>query len=270
VQSFDLHPSAPAPADHAEEHAAYRAQGYAIFRGVVPKGELAELTARLHEAFLRAGRDEFNGGGGLMAGHLNCFPGEVSRFTYQALERGGVVAFVERLAPEFARAPRVGCNYNLPGSVAQNWHIDGSFDRHFVIANVAVIDTDLVNGAIDLLPGSHRQSRPYWRLAADGSFRAHRRIEMEQGDVLVRSSRLWHRGMPNLSSTPRPMIGITFGEDCASDADPFRVGDGKIQFFPNRFRTDWLGRVRERTYVAAPGVLSALRFVRSMLGKDGY
>jgi len=248
----------------------YRAQGYAVFRNVVPKPALEELSARLREEFTRAGRDAFNGGGGLMAGHLNSFPGQASRFVYEALEQRGILAFVARVSPAFAAAPRVGCNYNLPGSVAQNWHIDGSFQQHFIIVNVSVIDTDLVNGAIDLLPGSHQQSLPYWRLAAMRSFRAHARVEMAQGDVLIRTSRLWHRGMPNLSASPRPMIGITFGEECASTGDPFGENGGAIAFFPNRFRTDLLGRLRERSYVAAPGLHSAVRFVRSLLGKDGY
>jgi hypothetical protein len=270
VQSFDHSNRGEAVPDTASEHAAYRAQGFVVFRDVVPKPELAELTRKLSDAYTSAGRATFNGGGGLMAGHLNCFPGAESRFAFEALERRGIVEFVRRISPEFAASPRVACNYNLPGSVAQNWHIDGSFQNHFMIVNIAVIDTDLVNGAIDLLPGSHREPRPYWQLAAQRGFRAHARIEMSQGDVLIRSSRLWHRGMPNLSNTPRPMIGVTFGEDCAATGDPFSENGGAIGFFPNRFRTDLIGRLRERSYVAAPGVHTALRFVRSLLGKDGY
>ena len=43
---------------------------------------------------------------------------------------------------------RVSCNLNLPKSVPQHYHMDGVFAEDFMIANVAVVDTDLVNGAI--------------------------------------------------------------------------------------------------------------------------
>jgi ectoine hydroxylase-related dioxygenase (phytanoyl-CoA dioxygenase family) len=263
-------PRAQGP-DPSAQRSFYDERGYVVFREAIAKEALAELAAKLYTTFEQAERSGgLFRGGGLLAGHLNCFPGEASRFSYDGLKTSGVLPFVAGISPKFAAAPRVGCNFNLPGSVAQNWHIDGSFERHFMIVNVAVIDTDLVNGAIDVLPGSHRRPRPYWRIAAERGFRSHERIEMRQGDVLVRSSRTWHRGMPNLSRKPRPMLGITFGEDCAPAGDPFLENGGAIAFFPNRFRTDALGRLRERTYVAAPGVHAALRFVRSLLGKDGY
>ena len=54
---------------------------------------------------------------------------------------------------------------NLPGSIEQHYHIDGLYTDDFLICNVAVIDTDLVNGAIDLLPGTNRQFIPYWKYA---------------------------------------------------------------------------------------------------------
>jgi hypothetical protein len=73
-----------------------------------------------------------------------------------------------------------------------------------------------------------------------------------------------------MSQTPRPMLAMTFGEISAPDGDPFRANDGKILFETNRFKTDWLGQLRERSYVAMPSAHSALRFVRSLMGKDGY
>jgi len=245
--------------------------GYVVLRNVVPRAPLAELSLRLFDEFSRLRRrGEMFTGGGLLAGHINCFPGEHSRFALEALERNGVVRLIRALAPAAADSPRIGCNLNFPNSVAQNWHIDGDFNREFMIANIAVVDTDLVNGATDLLPGSHKSPQPFWKLALSGGFRSSARLELAQGDVFVRTSRLWHRGMPNQSATARPMIGVTFGEDSAPKGDPFLTNGGAIGFFPNRFRTNALGQLRERAYVAAPIADTGLRLVRSLLGREGY
>jgi hypothetical protein len=76
--------------------------------------------------------------------------------------------------------------------------------------------------------------------------------------------------MPNHSAVARPMLGITFGEDSAPDGDPFLTNGGAIGFFPNRFRTNALGQLRERAFVAAPIADTGLRLVRSLLGREGY
>jgi hypothetical protein len=93
---------------------------------------------------------------------------------------------------------------------------------------------------------------------------------MKRGDVVIRKSTLWHRGMPNRSQAVRPMLAMTFGETMAPSGDPFADNGGKILFEANRFKTTLLGRLRERTFVALPQAHSAIRFVRSVLGKDGY
>ena len=103
--------------------------------------------------------------------------------------------------------------------------------------------------------------------------RAHQgstRVPLRQGDVLVRTSNLWHRGMPNLTSVPRPMLAFTWEDGGSALDDPFLFESGEIAFRPNWFRTDWRGRLRERTFVAAPFTYDAYRFVRSLLGSKGY
>ena len=246
--------------------------GYLIFRKVVPKERLTALAADLREEFDRArGSSALFSGGGLISGHVNSFPGEGARFAYEALEQHGIVDVIRAIYPKPFAGPYVGCNLNLPGSVAQHYHMDGWFLGDFIIANVAVVDTDLVNGAIDVLPGTHKSFYPYWRFVLERARRLTTRVQMQQGDVLIRTSRLWHRGMPNRAAVPRPMIGFTLGDPATTPAaDPFRVNDGKIVFQPNWFRTTALGRLREHTFAAAPVTYSAYRFVRSLFGNKGY
>jgi hypothetical protein len=234
---------------------------------------LAALRTRVIGEFERArGTDGLFAGGGLISGHLNSFPGEESKFAYDTLREQGILDLIASMIPGPLGALRMGCNLNLPNSVAQHYHVDSSFLGAFTIVNVAVVDTDLVNGAIDVVPGTHRKFYKYWRFAIERPYRYHARLPMNAGDVLIRTSTLWHRGMPNRSATPRPMLAMTFGDDAFGPppADPFQVNQGKVFFYPNWYRPSFLGRLRERTFVAAPVTYSAYRFVRSLYGTKGY
>lgn len=240
----------------------FQEDGFARLEGVVAREPLAELTRSL-QARLRS--DRANGrlprGGGSLNGHLNCFPGAESRFVYEALERRGVFELVRRLSGQPIAQPNVGCNLNLAGSRAQNEHVDGYASTPFLIVNVAAVDTDLSNGATEIFAGTHRRTYKYWEIALGGARR--QRLLMKQGDVVVRTSTLWHRGMPNHSVNARPMLAFTWENGGNQLADPYAVHDGRITFLPNRFATDWRGRMAERAFVTAPGLGRTYQVVRS-------
>ncbi len=251
---------------------AFAEDGFVIFRNVVSKERLSRLRDRLQQEFDRAkSSGGLFSGGGLISGHLNCFPGEESRFVYDTLEQQGIVDVVKVLFPKATRLPNVGCNFNLPNSVTQHYHMDRNFLDHFMIANVAVVDTDLSNGAIEVVPGTHKKFYKFWRFAVERPHRASRRIPMQQGDVLVRDSNVWHRGMPNHTALARPMLAFTWEDGGTTHEDPFKQEGGKIVFRQNWYRPTPLGRLRERIFVAAPITYSAYRFVSSLFdGTKGY
>lgn len=239
------------------------AEGYLHLESVVEPGPLAELGRELSTAFREV---ESSGrlfwGGGTVSGHLNCFPGASSRFVWDSLVSRGLFDVVKALSPTPLQAPNVGCNFNLPGSSQQNEHVDGYADRPFLVINVAVVETTLENGAMEILRGTHRRRYKYWELMLARPERL--RVTMSPGDVLVRTSSLWHRGMPNTSASPRPMLAFTWEEGGSPLADPYVVHGGRITFLPNRFRTDWIDRMRERAFVAAPRVGTAVRMIESV------
>ena len=240
-------------------------------KDIVSRARLAELRIKLLDALELSQRtgNLFNGGGSI-SGHLNCVPGEDSRFAYDALVERGIVDVVRELSPHSFGPVRVGCNMNLPRSVAQHYHMDGIFLEDFMIANVAVVDTDLVNGAIDVAPGTQKRFYKYCEFAAGRVYLRSKRLPLNQGDVLVRTSKLWHRGMPNNASVPRPMLAFTFGEKGVREGDAFRDNNGKIGFDPNWFKPTRLGRIRERTFVTAPITYAAYRFLTSLVDNKGY
>src|SRR5205823_11036621 len=90
------------------------------------------------------------------------------------------------------------------------------------------------------------------------------------GDVLVRVSNLWHRGMPNRSAVPRPMLAFSWEDGGSAYEDPFQIDGGKIAFRPNWFRPTRLGRLRERLFVKAPFTYSTYRFVDSLFSNKSY
>jgi hypothetical protein len=258
-----LHTQAVDP-ESPELHRSFAVNGYLILEQVVPPDRLAALHGSILAAFEREQAEGrlFNGGG-LISGHLNCFPGAASRFVYDALEAGGVIALVKALFPNATRLPNVGCNLNLPGSHPQNRHVDGYAATYFPIVNVAAVDTDLRNGAMEVLPGTHRKEYKYWELVM--GMPAAIRPALKRGDVVVRTSMLWHRGMPNPSARPRPMLALTWEDGGSTLDDPYAVHEGRVSFFPNRYSPTLLGRLRERAFIQLPALNSTYRFVRSLL-----
>lgn len=268
----DSAPTVPlSAAEKAELKRSFETDGYFVVRNVVSPQRLAELQQNIVAAFEEAKQTGgLFSGGGLMSGHLNCFPGAGSRFVYDALVAHGIVDLIREVEPKATRLPNIGCNFNLPGSTTQHYHPDRDFTKAFMIANVAVVDTVIANGAIEIAPGTHRKFYKYWRFALERPHRNSLRLEMKQGDVLVRTSNVWHRGMPNRTQVARPMLAITWEDGGSVHDDPFQMEDGKITFRPNWFRPTRLGRIRERVFVTVPASYSAYRFVASLVGNKGY
>jgi len=248
---------------------AYARDGYFIVPNVVSPEHLTELHLALSREFeMASDSGALFSGGGLVSGHLNCFPGAGARFAYDTLQDSGIIDLIKQLHPNVLRMPNVGCNFNLPGSHTQHYHIDRPFTRDFMIANVAVVDTVVENGAIDVVPGTHKRFYKYTQFVLERTRRNAVRVPLNRGDVLIRSSNVWHRGMTNRTSVPRPMLAMTW-EDGGSDfPDPFGVDGGKIRFLPNWFKPTRLGRLRERLFVKVPLTYSALRFARSLLDSE--
>lgn len=248
---------------------AYAGDGYFVIRNVVSPQRLGELHQSLAREFELASKSgALFSGGGLVSGHLNCFPGAGARFAYDTLQDAGIIDLMKQLHPSVLRMPNVGCNFNLPGSHTQHYHIDRPFTRDFMIANVAVVDTVVENGAIDVVPGTHKRFYKYTRFVLERTHRKAVRVPLNRGDVLIRSSNVWHRGMTNRTSVPRPMLAMTWEDGGSNHPDPFSVDGGKIRFLPNWFKPTPIGRLRERLFVKVPITYSALRFARSLLDSE--
>lgn len=252
--------------DHLTEDlsSAFARDGYVMLPNVVSKSRLAVLTEQLRGEYTRArAAGELFSGGGTISGHLNCFPGAQSRFVYDELERHGVFDLVRKLSPSATRMPHVGCNLNLPNSSAQNPHADGNAAKPFVIVNVAPVDTDLENGAMEAVPGTHLREYKYWQYAL--SRKPALRMRMSAGDVIIRLSSVWHRGMPNRSKAIRPMLAFTWENDGSHLADPYTEHGGKIMLLTNRYSQSVSGRLQEWAFASLPTLGKSYLFIRSVV-----
>jgi hypothetical protein len=239
-------------------------EGYVTLPNVVSKSRLAALTDELRGEYFRArANGELFSGGGTISGHLNCFPGAQSRFVYDELEQYGVFDLVRKLSPTATRMPNIGCNLNLSNSSAQNPHADGYAASPFLIVNVAPVETDLRNGAMEVTPGTHLRAYKYWQYAFSGKSAI--RMCMRAGDVVVRSSALWHRGMPNRSDAIRPMLAFTWENGGSDLADPYTAHDGRITLLANRYAQNLSGRLQERAFASLPALGRGYLFVRSVV-----
>jgi Phytanoyl-CoA dioxygenase (PhyH) len=247
----------------------FASNGYFVLRNVVSPTRLMDLHNSLSQEFERASKSgELFSGGGQLSGHLNCFPGTGARFAYDTLQERGIIDLAKELHPSVVRMPNVGLNFNLPGSHTQHYHIDRPFNREFMIINVAVVDTVIENGAIEVISGTHKRFYKYTQFVLEGRFRDGVRVPLNRGDVLVRSSNVWHRGTTNQTSVPRPMLAMTWEDGGSNQPDPFNFDGGKIRFLPNWFKPTRMGRLREQVFVKVPITYSALRFARSLFDTE--
>lgn len=216
-----------------------------------------------HERLIEAGWKFAESGA--MAGHLNFRMGEPGRVLLAAVEEAGIPALVASLAGEPVFLAQGVGNLNLPGSHAQDYHMDGNFQRRLFIANVCLVPTDIANGATALVPGSNHAAMSYWRFSRGGWPARAVRPALKPGDVLIRPSNLWHRGTPNRTARPRPMGAFSWLPQSLGGA-PGEIADldGPLTIFGNEYYGRWR-RMKEFTAVRLPWMDEGLR-----LGKSFY
>src|SRR5437868_3769140 len=81
--------------------------GCVIVRDVVEHDRLTDLANDLTAEYerLKMANEMFEGGGSL-TGHLNCFPGEQSRFVWDDVAKAGIPDLVRAVRPDIADSVR--------------------------------------------------------------------------------------------------------------------------------------------------------------------
>jgi ectoine hydroxylase-related dioxygenase (phytanoyl-CoA dioxygenase family) len=108
------------------------------------------------------------------------------------------------------------------------------------VVNLATVDVSPENGATELWPGTHRELGVGVGddiKIAPSALAARREIcpplqpTFRRGSMLIRDIRLWHAGMPNRTSAPRPMIAMIHTSQWLATGTPLVFPTGTESFF---------------------------------------
>jgi Phytanoyl-CoA dioxygenase (PhyH) len=108
----------------------------------------------------------------------------------------------------------------LPGSDYQDAHPDIFplfpdsglvLPPYSIVLNVPLVDAREDNGPLEVWPGGthHYVARPA-RVPTLAATMPSSRLTMPAGSLLIRDSRMWHRGTPNRSDAPRPNFALVY------------------------------------------------------------
>ncbi len=125
--------------------------------------------------------------------------------------------------------------------VGQLWSgMDTASPAFGLVVNVPLVDMSATNGATELWPETHTDTTKDVfndiKVSVEDLDRWRNRTTPLQptvaaGGVVIRDIRLWHRGMPNHSDQPRPMIAMIHWVRWWSDMAPLKFPRGTEALF---------------------------------------
>lgn len=131
-----------------------------------------------------------------------------------------VLALVERVAGPDPVMCQLATDTPLKGSDFQSWHADTPLlfpetndndTPSFQIAvNFPLVEVTEENGPLETTLATHRMTKAAAMAALESGTVERRRLPMSLGDVLIRDVRAVHRGTPNTTDEPRPMVVIGY------------------------------------------------------------
>lgn len=201
---------------HADE---VRAQSLTILRGLIPVQTIDAWNAAfqpLLQASVRREGDNPNRGAHryyvtLPFQDLWADPGIV--------DNDAIMAVVEDLVGADGVMCQLATDTPMLGSEHQDLHRDTQLlfpesgvetPPYQLAVNVPLVDVTDANGPLEYAPGTHMLSK------ADGMARVESgeiplvRTRLNRGDVIIRDVRHIHRGTPNTTAVPRPMVVIGY------------------------------------------------------------
>jgi len=129
-----------------------------------------------------------------------------------------VLAIVEQVAGADPVMCQLATDTPVLGSTYQEVHRDtpelfpGEVETpSFQLAvNFPLCDVTPENGAFETTLGTHRMNRQEGMAAMEKGAAPMQTIPMKLGDVMIRDVRVLHRGTPNTTASPRPMVVIGY------------------------------------------------------------
>ena len=106
------------------------------------------------------------------------------------------------------------CHMNAPGPRSQNWHQDGTNQRHHQVRTVLGMyypqDVTQDMGPTVVLPGTHFRNAPTDRMSTYANFREQVVLNVLAGTVAITHYDIWHAASANTSQKMRYMCRFLF------------------------------------------------------------
>jgi ectoine hydroxylase-related dioxygenase (phytanoyl-CoA dioxygenase family) len=132
-----------------------------------------------------------------------------------------VLRVVRAAMEERVVADQWGCDIPVRGSACQSAHADYqrplfpelpdlTLPTYMLVVSFSLVPVTLDNGPVEIAPGTHRLPRKEAFRAVEFSEIPMTPVLLQIGDVLIRHPWALHRGSPNLTDTPRPLVSIRY------------------------------------------------------------
>ena len=230
---------------------AVRSDGFVVLNDVVDPAHLDILHERMIDDLdaLRARPDApYNWN----AGNLQQDPPPFPPYLFSdVLQNPFVISVTSAVLGPRIKNVMYGGNTALPGDqrqpvhadVGHLWPIDVLESPHpaaQLVVNVLTVDVSPENGATELWPGTHRElgvgigddiKISAQALEDRRAICAPIQPTFRRGSMMIRDIRLWHAGMPNRTSAPRPMIAMIHTSEWLATGAPLVFPTGTESFF---------------------------------------
>lgn len=227
---------------------AMKTDGFVVLTDIVDPAHLAILRDRMLadvEKILSRDDTPFN----FNTGNIQQMPPPFPPYLFRdVLANPMVIAVVRAVIGRGIKFTDYTGNTCLPGELKQPVHADvGHLWSNMehptptfgIVANVPVVDMTPQNGSTEIWPGTHLDTTigkgddikiPEEKLRQREQVAPPFQPSVRCGSVLIRDMRLWHRGMPNYTGTPRPMIALIYWADWWQAGEPMRFPRGSERF----------------------------------------
>lgn len=188
-----------------------RTAGYTVLVDLLPADLVADLLAAYLGVLDRhvAAATPTNRG---VNRHQMYVPFEPPFSDLRLVDNPRVLAVVDAVLGTDAECSYVASDVPLPGADYQRPHRDTAelypdhphpLPAHGLALNVPLVDVDANNGPLECWPGTVALPGPPEGVEP-------LRFTVPAGTGILRDIRLWHRGSPNRSDAPRPMLAILY------------------------------------------------------------
>lgn len=161
--------------------------------------------------------------------HFLPMPFELPCFAPEFFFDSEVLAIVKSLMGERIVADQWGCDVPLKGSTYQDLHVDYrrplfsevpymQLPVYMLVVSFGLTNITSENGAIEIAPGTHAMPRDEAFKAVESGAIEIQPVSLKMGDVLIRHPWALHRGTPNATLLPRPLVTIRYVRDWYADA----------------------------------------------------